>query len=938
MKGCRRLESLVRWTVFAAASALVACSSGGGGGGGANGAGASDAGATAGVGAGDAAGSQGADGSAGSASPDASASADAAGGDVMETGPDTAGLPDTGEIGDAADVQGGADGESGDASGSSDDANQADGADGGLDGSTGGNGDGATSGEDTAQPLDTGADAGPGEPDTAVTPPEENASAELHIQITAPTPGDWAQSAGGKVGLGGLLFGHADAITWENATTGETGEIEPKSFWNSGPVSLDPGDNTLIVTATNQNGEEATDTVHIVYNMGVSFDAIPRVRPDMVFAGQKTEVVVTATMTNSNVDPSSVKLFVGAEIPADPSAVASVPMKDNGNLSNCDEIEGDGVFSACYTINEPDPVDLEFRVMATAKVLLDTITVWSAPFGVEVVMPVTQSQCESIVSTLGAARQAHDDALDGGASDADAIDAAIAALQADASVAQVGKAAGDGYGVWVRFDSGLLGVLNFSPDGLRGGSGGSGGDAAFETSSLAFGGPKPVNVGSRKATVLAPFHGEFDANDEAPVVRDMLKEVGCPPFDIDYAQGPKADVRAFRKMLTSGVMVVSTHGEALFGDLDPAIKDAYGWENEGSQEVLWTGEPIDCSTFTATTGSCGTDEADCGAAGVCVVGKTNRCIDYRHTDLRHGRMAFSDKTFAVLPTIVARYARYHRIPHGLAWLGACRSIYNGGWAGELMAWGARAVAGFSDYVSSEYAFSAGVPFFSALVDDKRMSGEALGDIPPPPSGESDVILVGGYNVTLNDQSLINASFETGDRTGWIKSGDGRVIKTLGATGPVHGKFMGLISTGLGFTQTTGELKQTFCLEPTQTQMCFYWKYYSEEFIEWCGSQFQDAFKATLSSKSVGTLDMVDVSVDDLCPVDQCTGCGGKYVGLAPSDVSFDQGGVYNTDWQHTCVDISQLAGIGPVTLKFFATDKGDSIYDTVILLDNVTVE
>ena len=30
-----------------------------------------------------------------------------------------------------------------------------------------------------------------------------------------------------------------------------------------------------------------------------------------------------------------------------------------------------------------------------------------------------------------------------------------------------------------------------------------------------------------------------------------------------------------------------------------------------------------------------------------------------------------------------------------------------------------------------------------------------------------------------------------------------------------------------------------------------------------------------------------------------------------------------------------LAGAGAVTLRFFATDKGDSIYDTAILLDTV---
>ncbi len=46
-----------------------------------------------------------------------------------------------------------------------------------------------------------------------------------------------------------------------------------------------------------------------------------------------------------------------------------------------------------------------------------------------------------------------------------------------------------------------------------------------------------------------------------------------------------------------------------------------------------------------------------------------------------------------------------------------------------------------------------------------------------------------------------------------------------------------------------------------------------------------------------------------------------------------------TPWQKTCVDITALAGSGKkAELSFFATDKGDSIFDTVILIDEVTVK
>ena len=60
------------------------------------------------------------------------------------------------------------------------------------------------------------------------------------------------------------------------------------------------------------------------------------------------------------------------------------------------------------------------------------------------------------------------------------------------------------------------------------------------------------------------------------------------------------------------------------------------------------------------------------------------------------------------------------------------------------------------------------------------------------------------------------------------------------------------------------------------------------------------------------------------------------MGLVPSDVQFDVGDTHVVPkWQRAKMDISQFADKGPITLSFFATDKGDSIYDTVILMDGL---
>jgi hypothetical protein len=120
-------------------------------------------------------------------------------------------------------------------------------------------------------------------------------------------------------------------------------------------------------------------------------------------------------------------------------------------------------------------------------------------------------------------------------------------------------------------------------------------------------------------------------------------------------------------------------------------------------------------------------------------------------------------------------------------------------------------------------------------------------------------------------------------------------------------------------------------------MSFSWRFYSEEFTDFCGSEYQDTFEAQLET-SAGSKKLVSANVDALCGPSDCFGCGGQYFGLTPSDVAFDQGDVYNTPWKTETVDVKPFAGAGPVTLRLFSTDVGDSIYDSAILIDGVNID
>ncbi len=333
-----------------------------------------------------------------------------------------------------------------------------------------------------------------------------------------------------------------------------------------------------------------------------------------------------------------------------------------------------------------------------------------------------------------------------------------------------------------------------------------------------------------------------------------------------------------------------------------------------------------------------------GASGTTLSGT---CVDKTQMDLRKGRVILSDTRWGITGGFVSRWAQ-RRFPNSLVYLGACRTVFSGSLAAEYIAAGAKAVAGYGGYVSSEFANSQGKIFFEKMLLEDELTGGGYfaAAAEDPNNAGSWFRLFGAKNLNIMDATLINPSFETSDLTGWTKDGDGRVISKLGISIPVHGKFMGVISTGLGFTVQTGEIYQDFCIPGDKNTMQFYWKFFSEEFKEWCGSQFQDTFEATIAN-DVGQITLVSTKVDDLCHyndgscapcpdpgVGNCE-CGSQYKGLIASDVSFDQGGVWNIKWQLAENDITPLAGQGPVQLKFFSTDAGDSIYDTVILFDSI---
>ncbi len=806
------------------------------------------------------------------------------------------------------------------------------------------------------QPADVAGDLGPRDPgtvDQGYVPPVsvDGPSAELLLRITGPSGRGHATTTGSLVALTGLVFGPVRSIAWSTASggSGSVAFTEGSPYWLSDVIPLAVGDNRIVVTATGTLADSdqvvtVTDEITVTRNPGYLFAAQPEINPPALFVGQTEIVYVTmAVGPFGTLAENALTLRQVDALGAGQTALGT--MVDDGDVAKSgDEIQGDGVFTIKLSLTCSQPGPMHFRVAAQVRDdSSQPYAALSAPVRLECLQRVTRNACASHQQTLGDARIAYETALSASGNEAAARASAIAVLSADAAAVEVVDPEEAG-GLWVRFDDGVVGAVNVAAAGVRGGgSEESGGLAAVSSAST-----QVQSVSSKNVLLMSPFVADFAPNDETVLFSNVASNVSCPAYSV---RGPlnasAAGLAAFRRLNQHGIVAVATHGEIYFGGMSAAAKRAMHWRHSGAQEVLWTGERVNCSNLSQAAQTC-SSTMDCGVGSECIittpatekVKASGTCYDRTLVDLAAGRVVMGDQHYGVTPEFIGHYAERERFPNSLIYLGACRTLYNGTLAGEFFASGAKAVVGFTNRVSSLFAFKQGGQLFSRMIEQGMTTGEAYGvGAQDPDNAGSYFRLFGARNLGISDYEILNVSFETGDLSAWNREGDGRVITRLGEAKPIDGKFMGIISTGLGFTVDIGSATQRFCIPSNAKTLSFYWKYYSEEFLEFCGTPYQDAFLATLTDSKGVRHDLVNMKVDDLCPTSKCEACKGLFP-LTKADVSFDKGDVYMTDWQRAEFDLVPLLGSRPtnVILKFFCTDTGDSIYDTAVLVDRIRIE
>jgi len=251
--------------------------------------------------------------------------------------------------------------------------------------------------------------------------------------------------------------------------------------------------------------------------------------------------------------------------------------------------------------------------------------------------------------------------------------------------------------------------------------------------------------------------------------------------------------------------------------------------------------------------------------------------------------------------------------------GSCQSTKTDLLANAFISKGAKTYLGFKENVGVTFCKNKADEFFSNLTGNNlKTTGNSF--------KQDGIYELRGSTEMRFYLGLINGDFEYGNLNGWNVVGDGRVITQLAHQSPTQGNYMGIVSTGLGYTVDYGSIRQTFKIT-NETTLSLKWNFLSEEFMEYVGSIYQDYLKISITEGN-NTEVIFYKAIDHFAQQYNLT-----FVSPA---IVFDRGDVYMTGWQTSSFDISKYKG-KTITLSIETGDIGDSIYDSATLLDEIKV-
>ncbi len=688
-------------------------------------------------------------------------------------------------------------------------------------------------------------------------------------------------------------------VRW-NINNGEKYSANGQSEWTAEDVPLSEGDNIFIAYAEDGSGNSSSDTLIITKNKYLVFLGTPVINPSGVFSNQAENITITVQISpNANLIANSVELIRLDENNNEAGVVCS--LFDDGNLDHGDEIMGDNVFTNIHSFTLSSFENL--RVKAVTNETEGEVTGYSAIFTLQVFQPFENAEVTAIQNTQDTAVNKLNEFIN----DYDlntSLEKTAEWLGLQPDVQNVLLEDGN---FEITYTSGLIGQIVISvikEDGNM-----TQGGIVFKEEeerknkiplsrqTCGFNKLKSCNeeleniIIDRDVFIYEPFKTDFEPFNKGDVVKGEFNNSDIK-FNVIHLKDQECTIGSLQIMTSCGFVFIDSHGiNGKWFFTGQVVSENDNYKLWLKQKKLAVSKKVAYNAYL-------------------------------------GFIPRSGHVYAVSDEFIKLLGG--RFPGSIIFNSSCKSLASPDLFISFLSKGAKTYLGVDDISHGRFLKNVSVEFVHNLLTDEHTTGEAYGAVsnkldPEGPYAFFDMV---GSDKMHYSNSLINGDFEFGDLSAWTVQGDGRVITQLGYQVAPQGNYMGIVSTGLGNTTSSGQISQSFKVMEGESKIKIRWNFFSEEFLEYVGSQYQDYFIVIIQE---GSVEHTEFSMN----IDQFN-AGYNLIKVSPGIV-FDQGDVYMTGWQEMDIDITDYRGKN-IILRILVGDVGDSAYDSVVLLDEIRVE
>ncbi len=724
------------------------------------------------------------------------------------------------------------------------------------------------------------------------------------ITITSPTDNFSFLSPSNNVTIKGCASddGTITSITWKS-DQGQSGTASGTTDWQAGNISLNNGDNLFTFVATDESNLTDTATLLITFDQYQVFLSKPRLSPEGVLVDHSTNVKINISILNNTylVD-NSIKLL---QVDQQGNVIREIcQLYDDGYLYHGDDILNDGIYSNIENFTENDSKDIFVRVVASLNLSGSNLETYSEIRPLHIISELSQDEVHEMFDMQETGDTKFWQLVQSMNKD-EALKNTIDYLKSQSVVEDAGiTPSGD---IWIKYNYGTQGMIMTTEEGNEGGGAiipkrdslptiplsqqtrgiNNLAQSAFKSGKSTFSSGEDENIVLDKDVLLfAPNWTQFNGwgTEFLDNLYTIIEDSECPSFTIHYVKNANANLTVLKTLSQYGLIVIHTHGGV----------------DEGNNVMFMTGQEVNYVSADVI----------------------DWLLDRIMSVTVHGKTYWAAK-----PSFITAYNS--NFPNSIVYNGSCESAHNNTMSNAFINNGANVYYGFSKTVRSWFDRDMAYQLFPKLITQGKTSHAAFTANQHDDNTPAAYFVMQSNIETHFASDFTNGDFEQGNLSGWNGDGDGRVITQLGYYSPENGSYMGIISTGLGYTTATGSISQNFCVPADATSLSLRWNFISEEFMEWVGSLYQDYFQISIID---------DMEVEHIILYKSIDIINDQY-GLAyvSPNIAFDKGGVYATGWINATFDVSSYAGKN-ITLILAAGDVGDSSYDTAILLDDIKVE